>query len=174
MATTTRVPLELFLQSDEYEPAADWVDGEVEERPMGENDHSAWQLAIQKFFIKYEDAWNILIRPELRIQTSATHYRIADVAILDAAIPTRPIATHPPLAVFEVLSPEDRVQRLTRKLGDYASMGVAEIWVIDPVSGTFSRYEDGQLLHRSRFVLVTRDGTRNIDFAVSEIAALVR
>ena len=61
------------------------------------------------------------------------------------------------------------MQRLTSKLGDYAAMGVAEIWVIDPKVGTFFRFEDGQLLRRDRFSLAKQA----IDFEVAEIARLV-
>ncbi len=45
MATTTHVPVEVYLRSS-YEPDAEYVDGKIEERPMGEFDHAAWQLAI--------------------------------------------------------------------------------------------------------------------------------
>ena len=68
-------------------------------------------------------------------------------------MPNKPLAPPPPLAVFELRSPEDRVQRLTRKLGDSAAMGVAEIWVIDPEASTFFRLEDEHLLRRDRFSL---------------------
>jgi len=168
VATATKVPVEVFLQSDEYEPAADYVDGEVEERPMGEREHSFWQGAIQKWFFKHEDEWNVYVCPELRIQTGPNHFRVADVAILDRDAPVSQITTHPPLAVFEIHSPEDRVQRLMRKLGDYAAMGVGDIWVIDPDTRVFYRFEKGQLLHRDRF------SAGAIDFPVSEIVALMR
>jgi Uma2 family endonuclease len=153
---TTLVPLEVYLQT-EYEPAAEYVDGVVEERPMGEDQHSAWQVAITDWFRQNRVKWNILVRT------------IPDVAILDAAVAPKPTAADPPIAVFEILSPEDRVQRLIRKLGDYAAMGVPEIWVIDPEAGTFSRFEDGQLLHRERFS-AARHG---IEFEMAEIARLV-
>ena len=61
------------------------------------------------------------------------------------------IITHPPLAVFEVLSPEDRLQRMKRKLEDYRAMGIPEIWVIDPQDSTFYRYEDLQLQRNDSF-----------------------
>ena len=61
------------------------------------------------------------------------------------------------------------MQRLIRKLGDYAAMGVPEIWVIDPEAGTFSRFEDGQLLRHERFS-AARHG---IEFEMAEIARLV-
>ncbi len=87
------------------EPAAEYVDGEIEERPVGENDHSAWQDAIAYWFRMHAEEWGIRVRPELRVQTSSNHCRVADVAILDASLPQEPTATKPPLAVFEVLSP---------------------------------------------------------------------
>jgi Uma2 family endonuclease len=37
------------------------------------------------------------------------------------------------LAIVEVLSPEDRVSRYQSRLDDYRTMGVANIWVIDPM-----------------------------------------
>jgi Uma2 family endonuclease len=61
------------------------------------------------------------------------------------------IITHPPIAVFEVLSPEDGLQRLKRKLEDYRTMGIPEIWVIDPQDSTFYRYENLQLQRSDSF-----------------------
>ena len=81
----------------------------------------------------------------LRVQVAATRYRVPDVTVLDRSRPIEQIVTHPPLAVFEVLSPEDRLQRLKQKLEDYRMMGIAEIWVIDPQDSTFYRYENLQL-----------------------------
>ena len=44
MSTTTHIPVEVYLRSS-YEPDAEYVDGVIEERPPGENDHSTWQVA---------------------------------------------------------------------------------------------------------------------------------
>ncbi|MBB6142168.1 hypothetical protein HNQ77_000106 [Silvibacterium bohemicum] len=41
-AAHTSVPVEVYLRSS-YEPDAEYVDGEIEERPMGEYEHSSWQ-----------------------------------------------------------------------------------------------------------------------------------
>ena len=169
MATATRIPMEVYLDSV-YEPDADFVDGEVEERPMGVYDHAAWQQAIQRWFLNHEEEWNVVVLPELRIQTGATHFRVADVALLDADAPAEQIPTYPPVAVFEVLSPEDRIQRMSRKLGDYHAMGIAGIFVVDPETGMWSRYEDGQLVRREEFRLPER----GIHFALAEIGKLVR
>jgi Uma2 family endonuclease len=40
------------------------------------------------------------------------------------------------LAVFEILSPEDRVLRYNERLADYRQMGIRHVWVIDPASKT--------------------------------------
>jgi Uma2 family endonuclease len=150
MSTTAYVPVEVYLRSS-YEPDADSVDGAIEERPAGENDHSAWQAAICFWFRQHAREWNVRVRPALRIQVAATRFRVPDLAVLDRDQPIEQILTRPPLAVFEVLSPEDRMQRLTRKLEDYKTMDIPEIWVIDPQDGAYYRYEDRQLLRRETF-----------------------
>jgi Uma2 family endonuclease len=169
MATVTRVPVELYFQMN-TEPAAEYVDGEIEQRPMGENDHSAWQDAIAYWFRMHAEAWNIRVRPELRVQPGVTHFRVADVAILDASLPQEPTATRPPLAVFEVLSPEDYHLRLKRKLADYARMGIPAIFVVDPEDGAFEQFVEGAFRPQTEFSL---PGT-SIAFPFSEIAKLVR
>lgn len=155
MATTIRIPVEEYLRSD-FEPDAEYVDGEIEQRPMGEFDHASWQQAIQKWFWQHEKVWNIRVRPELRVQVAPTRFRVPDVTLLDRDRPTESIITHPPLAVFEVLSPEDVVRRLKRKLEDYRLMGVPQIWVVDPEDATFSRYEERELRRNESFSLPER------------------
>ena len=150
MSTTTRIPVEIYLRSS-YEPDAEYVDGEIEARPVGENDHSAWQDAICFWFRQHAQDWKVRVRPELRIQVAATRFRVPDVAVLDRDQPTEQIVTHAPLAVFEVLSPEDSLQRLKRKLEDYRTMGIPKIWVIDPQDGAYYRYEERQLLSKDSF-----------------------
>ena len=67
MATATQAPLEVYLHSD-YQPDAEYIDGEIRERPRGEDDHSALQGAIYLWFAQHVDEWNIRVRPELRVQ----------------------------------------------------------------------------------------------------------
>ena len=152
MATTTHVPVEVYLRSS-YEPDAEYVDGKIEERPMGEREHALWQKAILKWFLQHEEEWGVEVLQELRVQVAATRYRVPDTTVLDRSQPLEEIITHPPLAVFEILSPEDTLQRLKRRLEDYRVMGIAEIRVIDPQDSTFYRYQDGQLLRNDTFSL---------------------
>jgi len=147
MANATLVPVELYLgRTDEYEPDAEYVDGVIEERPMGEFDHATWQKAIDQWFTSHQMEWNIRVRCELRVQTGESHYRVPDVVVWDRSRARESFLTHPPIAVFEVLSPEDRIARLMLKLEDYARMGIQTIRIINPDTKAISRYENGALI----------------------------
>ena len=146
MASALATPLEEYLRGSDYEPDAEYVDGEIEERPMGEYSNSTWQQMIERWFLQHGREWNLRVRCELRVQVSPTRFRVPDVVVFDRNRPIEPILTHPPIAVFEVLSPEDRVERTLRKLRDYAAMGVAEIFLIDPGADLAYRFEGGGLV----------------------------
>ena len=130
-AATTFVPLEEYLRSS-FEPDAEYVDGQIEERAVGENDHSAWQKAILVWFEQQAQKGQIRVRPELRVQVAPTCFLVPDVALLDRNLPIEQIVTHPPVAVFEVLSPTDTLKRVMTKCGRYEQMGIQTILVIDP------------------------------------------
>lgn len=135
--------LEIYLNSS-FEPDAEYVDGMIEERPKGEYDHSSWQHAIELWFAKHAAEWGIRVRSELRIQVTSDRFRVPDVTILDRTLPIEQIITHPPIAVFEILSPEDTVNRLLIKLADYEQMGIKTILLLNP-GGKHFRYMAGNL-----------------------------
>ncbi len=145
MAAAITMPVGDYLHCSEYEPDAEYVDGEIEERPMGEYDHSTWQYKLEKWFDQHASEWGIRVRSELRVQVSPTCFRVPDVVVFDRNRAIEQILTHPPIAVFEVLSPEDRVDRMLRKLRDYAAMGIPEIFLIDPRTEEVFRFQDGGL-----------------------------
>jgi len=145
MATTsTLVPLSEYL-STSYEPDAEYVDGVIEERSVGEYSHSSWQLALLKYFDGHAQGWQIRVRSELRTQVSRTRYRVPDVVVWDRNAPIEPILTLPPYVVFEILSAEDRMSRVLVKLDDYAQQGIPGIFVINPETDKVYRYQDGKL-----------------------------
>ena len=135
---------EEYLHTD-FEPDADFVDGVIEERPMGEYNHSSWQEVLLAWFRLHAKEWNVRARPELRLQVAPTRFRVPDVAVLDRDAPTTPVLNTAPLVIFEILSPEDRLKRVMIKLDDYRRMGVAGIFVLDPEDGRFYRYSSGSL-----------------------------
>ena len=142
-AQVTYVPVEVYLNSS-YEPDAEYVDGVVEERSMGEYDHSSWQHALELWFAKHANEWGIRVRPELRVQVSAGNFRVPDVTILDRNLPVEQVITHPPIAVIEILSPEDTLTRMMSKLREYEQMGIQTILVIEP-NGQNYRFSGGGL-----------------------------
>jgi Uma2 family endonuclease len=149
MATAVQVPVEVYLASD-YEPDAEYVDGCIEERPMGQYDHASWQQAIQHWFLLHEKEWNVRVRPELRVKTTKSNFRVADVVVFDRDNPIEQILTRPPIAVFEVLSPEDRISRMMKKLAEYEAMGIPTVMLIDPSDGAISQFRNGSLTRLAR------------------------
>jgi Uma2 family endonuclease len=166
-ATGTLIPVEEYLRTV-TDPDCEYVDGVVEERPVGEYDHATFQAILIAFFMTRQTEWGIKARPELRIQVAPDRFRVPDVTVLSRSAPREQIITHAPLAVFEILSPEDTMTRMLEKLADYERMGIAAIWVIEPKKLLYYRYREGQLAPASIFEL---PGTGfNVPFA--EIAAL--
>src|SRR5215475_13547174 len=135
MATATHFPISVseYLHTS-YHPDCDYVDGVIEERNLGELDHAELQKAFMLWLSQREREWGIRALPEIRVQTSPTRFRIADVAIVSVTAPREQIIQTPPVAIIEILSPEDRIPRYSVRLDDYRKMGVKHIWVIDPAT----------------------------------------
>lgn len=166
-ATGTLIPVEEYLRTV-TDPDCEYVNGVLEERAVGELDHASWQKALVRFLSGKEAEWEIRVYPELRVQVAPDRFRVPDVTILSRTAPREQIITHPPLAVFEILSPEDSMTRMLEKLADYERMSIAAIWVIEPTKLLYYRYRAGQLTPALVFEL---PGTGfNVPFA--EIAAL--
>jgi len=142
-ATTTFVPVEEYLRSS-FGPDAEYLDGQILERAVGENDHSAWQDAICAWFRQQANEGQIRVRPELRVQVAPNCFLIPDVTLLDRNRPIEKIATHPPVAVFEILSPTDTLKRVMAKCLLYERMGIQTILVIDP-DGPKYKFVSGRL-----------------------------
>jgi Uma2 family endonuclease len=144
MATSTFVSVEAYLRSH-HEPDAEYVDGEIEGRPFGEYDHVLWQKALIRWFLGHEATANVRVMFELRVQVTRTRSRVPDVLVLDRGWPREQIVSHAPLAVFEILSPEDSMATMLVKLIDYDAMGIEMIRVIDPKTQTIYSYAAGAL-----------------------------
>jgi Uma2 family endonuclease len=166
-ATTSLVTVEEYLKLS-TDPDCEFVAGVLEERAVGEYDHSTWQTILAAFFTGRALAWGIKARTELRVQVAAESFRVPDVTILSREAPREQIITHPPLAAFEILSPEDSMTKMLEKLAEYEQMGIAAIWVIEPKKQLYYRYRDGQLTPGTVFDL---PGTA-FSVPFSEIAAL--
>lgn len=131
MATSQRIPVSEYLH-EVYRPDRDYVDGELEERNVGEKEHSAWQFALARFFHGHRHEWGLRVYPELRLQVARARYRVPDLMLLRSDAPDEQIITHAPLVCIEILSPEDRFGRMEERIADYLSMGVGSVWVVEP------------------------------------------
>ncbi len=151
MATTV-VSVKEYLRTS-YEPDVEYIDGVIEERNLGEQKHSAWQTTLLIYLGIRVREWGMRVRGELRTRTGERRYRIPDVAVLDAEAPLDDVTVVPPLAAFEVLSPEDRLGRLFPRLADFESMGVPAIYVIDPVDHVCFRYKAAKLEAVDEFIV---------------------
>ncbi len=133
MATTAFVPIEEYL-STSYRPDCDYVDGEIQERNLGEELHGLIQKMIAAIFTVNRRSWGFRSITEQRVQVSPTRFRIPDVCIVPSDRPVIGVHRMPPVLCVEVLSPEDRFQRVLERVQEYTRMGVPHVWIIDPVS----------------------------------------
>jgi Uma2 family endonuclease len=146
MATATQlISIDEYLQT-RYRPDCDFVDGELEERNVGERDHNRLQLLLGAWFLSHETAWNIYVLPEQRTRISSQRVRIPDVCLLRSDAPNEQVTVTPPLLCIEVLSPEDRLTRVVKRMDDFLAMGVQNLWIISPQDRTAWTYSAKGLL----------------------------
>lgn len=131
MATSTLIPIAEYLKSS-YRPDCDYVDGEVQERHLGEQDHSDLQTRLIELLLLPENKAHVRVNPELRVQVKTSRYRVPDVCVRARIAPSEQIVRNPPLLCIEVLSPEDTVLKTRERVLDYLDMGVPEVWILDP------------------------------------------
>ena len=117
-----------------YRPDCDYVDGRIEERNLGEFDHALLQTLLGHIFTTNRDAWGVLALTDVRVQVKATRFRVPDVTVIRTGTPRERILTHPPLLVVEILSPEDRLSRMTERTVEYLDFGIENVWILDPAS----------------------------------------
>lgn len=149
-ATPLRISPSEYLRTS-YRPDCDYVDGVIEERNLGEFDHSAVQRALLRWFIEHERELRVIAYPELRIQASPTRFRVVDICVLSASAPREQVIQTPPVAVIEILSPEDRVTRYLTRLEDYRRMGVRNVWVVDPTERKGFDFSSGSWIETTSF-----------------------
>ncbi len=128
---TTKTSLDEYL-STAYRPDAEYIDGELRERNVGELEHSRMVKAILRWFEQYETSWQLEALPEVRVQVSAENYRVPDICLRPLGNPDIRFVTAVPAAVIEVLSPEDSVSDYRERIADYRRKGIPGIWVVDP------------------------------------------
>jgi Uma2 family endonuclease len=130
MSVQTSMTVEEYRRASFDGADCDYVDGDLLERNLGELEHGRLQRELIRRLAA--DA-TIEVIPEIRVQTTATRFRVADLAVWRAG--QLPESGVPPLAPFlavEILSPEDRLVRIQARIQEYLAAGVDTVWVVDP------------------------------------------
>jgi len=136
--------IEVYLQTS-YKPDVHFIDGEIEERNVGEHTHSFIQTFITALFALHEEEWRAEAVVEQRIRINSSQVRVCDVAILQSDAPWEEVISIPPIACIEIKSQEDRLSRAEKVLADYFAMGVPNIWLIDPHKRKVYSYAGGSM-----------------------------
>jgi Uma2 family endonuclease len=130
MPVTELITVEEYLSTD-YSPDCDFVDGVLEDRHVGEKEHSALQRVLIIWFYLHTKDLGVQTYPEQGVQVSPSRYRLPDICVT-LGEPEGRYFTTPPFLCIEILSPEDHMGRMLAKIADYLNFGVPYVWVIDP------------------------------------------
>ncbi|MBE9076740.1 Uma2 family endonuclease [Romeria aff. gracilis LEGE 07310] len=145
------VPLETFLSLPETEPASEYVDGRIIQKPMPQGKHSRLQL-------DFATVINSVVRPE-KVACAFPELRctfdgisiVPDIAVfIWSRIPTDSdgeIANVFPLApdwTIEILSPGQRPTRVTKNILRCLRNGAEMGWLMDPEDRAVFVYRAGQ------------------------------
>jgi len=141
-----------------WSPDREFVDGRIEERNLGEKEHSIIQRYLTFLFMLKREEWQAEVFPELRTQTQTTHFRVPDVLVVRSGEDFKRYITRPPLIAIEILSPEDTLKAMQAKAAEYQRFGVENIWVINPETRIAYRY-NGTALEEIQTGELTVTGT---------------
>jgi hypothetical protein len=93
IATPVLIPVSEYLATS-YRPDCEYIDGEIKERKLGETPHSTIQTMLSVIFHANRIAWGARSFSEQRVQTSETHFRVPDIAVIRLGTPGGPVSHH--------------------------------------------------------------------------------
>jgi len=125
------ISVEEYL-STEYEPDCEYNEGVLEERNLGEFEHSFLQTILATLFTNRIAEWGVFALTEQRVQMRPRRYVVPDLTVLRMGTTREPILTRPPLITIEIMSPKDTLKRTGQKVVEYLEFGVENVCVIDP------------------------------------------
>ena len=128
-----------------WSPDREFVDGRIDERNLGEKEHSIIQRYFTFLFMLKRAEWKVEVFPELRTQTQSRRFRVPDVLVTRVDDQFERYITRPPLIAIEILSPEDTLTAMRAKSVEYRQFGIDNIWIIDPEARIAYSYTEGGL-----------------------------
>ena len=147
-APSSLISIEEYLKTS-YHPDVEFIDGRLEEKPLGTWDHSRLQMLIGGWFLRHEREWGVQVVVEVRTQVVGTRVRLPDL-VVDWAGPHPQVLETAPLLAIEVLSPSNSYSELRKRAKDYQLMGIKHIWLIDPDTRTAQSCEEAFWVERER------------------------
>jgi Uma2 family endonuclease len=164
METSLLVSQQEYLTTS-YEPDRDYDEGVLWERSVGEQPHSILVSAFGSFFFERRKRLSIRVLTEERIRIAPRKYLIPDICVYFQPVPDDPVLSTPPFIVIEVLSPEDRMSRVRKKIDDYLAFGVAYVWLIDPETRRADVYAPSAIYEAKNGILRTEDPATEVRLA---------
>lgn len=122
-----------------YSPDREYIDGILVQRNVGQGKHAHTQTSLAIRLSELLRGKGLRALVEQRVRVGGTRVRIPDVCVIGELEETVTVA---PLLCVEVLSPDDRWNRVNASIRDYQAMGVPCIWVVDPYSSRAWIFED--------------------------------
>ena len=165
MGTSLLVSEQEYLTTS-YEPDCEYDEGELQERNVGERPHGILQGEFFGYFRDLRKQRRTL-RPfvETRIRIAPRKYRIPDVCVYKEPAPRDRVFSTPPFIAIEILSPEDRMGRVRKKIDEYLAFGVAYVWVVDPEERRADVYTSSLIYEAKDGVLRTENPAIEIPLA---------
>jgi Uma2 family endonuclease len=151
MVQAPSLTLQSFLTQPETEPAQEYIDGKLSQKPMPKGEHSRLQQKLLAALNRYlEDSKTALALPELRC-TFGGRSIVPDIAVFTwQNLPKTPdgkIANEietPPDWIIEILSPKQSSIQVTDKILHAIQQGTQIGWLIDPTEAIILVYFSDQ------------------------------
>ena len=134
MRTKAALPVEEYLHSTFPGLDKEYRDGELVERSLPDYLHGKTQLLLAAFFAALRKTLPVFACVETRMRIGPALYLIPDVAVFHPVEPDKRVPDTPPLIVIEILSLDDKMAKVRKKLEEYRTWGVPHVWLVDPHS----------------------------------------
>jgi Uma2 family endonuclease len=165
------VSVEEYLATSYPDGDREYLDGVVVERNLGTPDHSVMLQILTVHLGGFARQLGLAVRPACRTRIREARYGVPDMLVMQKPFfRTDRVILDAPLLIVEVLSPDDRLQDVLRRLQEYQKLGVHYIVQMDPEDRTTHLFINGDLVRRDDLAsFETRNGT--LPFPAKELLA---
>lgn len=148
----SKISLEEFLQFPETKPASEYIDGQIEQKPMAQGKHSIIQIELASAINQLGKPQKLAYAfPELRC-TFGKLSIVPDICVFEwSRIPREADGKIKdrfdlyPDWIIEILSPDQSPNRVIRKIVFSLNQGTKLGWFIDPEDESVMIFQPNQL-----------------------------